>query len=73
MIDPRRELARREAMNRLRQRIAVTNSIFGPKGHRARVLVDDVYFDVSPGELASLKSGRTVEDLGLEASADQED
>lgn len=73
MIDPSRELARRAAVGRLKQRFAVTKRTFSRGGTRTRVLAGDVYFDVSETQLSRLRAGSSPEELGLDPSDDQED
>ena len=69
-IDMSRHVAQRRALAewRERQRVFVTHQTFGDR-YSARVLVDGQYYDVSRGELESLRAGRTPADLDLYPAA----
>ena len=73
MIDPKRELARRAAMGRLRNQVHVSKRSFSGGRVETRVIVANVYYDVSETELSWLQKGHSAEELGVEPSLDQED
>lgn len=64
-IEPRQELARRDAVARLRQRISVTGRVFTAAGERATILVNGEQYEVDLARLRALRHGHSPEELGL--------
>lgn len=73
MPDIRNELARRKAVGAMKRRIGVTRQIYIGGKMSARVLIDNVYFDVTERELNALQKGVPPADLEIDPSADQSD